>query len=351
MTRRSRRITLAVVGPLLVLLVVLAALLPVPYLVLSPGPVFNALGTVDGTPVVVVDGAKTFETDGSLDVTTVYELGGPGSRLSLLGAVKAWLSPTSSVVPRELFYPDNTSPADSTQRSVEEMELSQQTSVAAALRLLDKPVRTVVAVGSVLADSPAEGTLRAGDVFLEVDGVPVKTAAQVRRLISDRTPGDDVDLVMRRDGQRLNLTVATAASPDDPERAIVGVVPTLVYVSPIDVKISLGDVGGPSAGLMFALSIVDKLTPGALTDGRAVAGTGTIDANGGVGAIGGIEQKMSGAADDGAELFLAPYSNCSDVIGNIPDGLVVVPVHTLKEAVDTVEAFAAGGTDLPTCAA
>jgi len=350
MTRRARAITLSVVGTMLVGLVVLAASLPVPYLVLSPGPVFDALGSVDGKPVVAVDGARTFETDGALDVTTVYELGGPGSRVSLLGAVKAWLDPSSAVVPRDLYYPEDTSEADNKQRSVEDMELSQQTAVAAALRLLDKPVSTVVAVGSVLADSPAEGTLRAGDVFVRIDGTPVTTVAQVRRLISDRAPGDDVDLVMRRDGERIRLTVTTEASPDDPERAIVGIVPTLVYVSPIDVQISLGNVGGPSAGLMFALSIVDKLTPGALTDGRSVAGTGTIAANGSVGAIGGIDQKMSGAVDDGAELFLAPASNCADVLGNAPDGLVVVPVNTLQEAVDAVEAFAAGA-ELPSCAA
>ena len=350
MTRRARAITLSVVGTLLLGLVVLAALLPVPYLVLSPGPVFDALGSVDGKPVVVVKGAPTFTTDGALDVTTVYELGGPGSRVSLLGAVKAWLDPSSAVVPRDLYYPNGTTEADNTQRSIEDMELSQQTAVAAALRHLDKPVSTVVAVGSVLADSPAQGTLRAGDEFVRIDGTPVTSAAQVRRLISDRAPGDDVDLVMRRDGERIRLTVTTAASPDDPERAIVGVVPTLVYVSPIDVQISLGNVGGPSAGLMFALSIVDKLTPGALTDGRSIAGTGAIDADGAVGAIGGIEQKMSGAVDDGAELFLAPAGNCADVLGSTPDGLVVVPVNSLEEAVDAVAGFAKGA-DLPSCAA
>ncbi len=350
MTRRARAITLSVVGTLLLGLVVLAALLPVPYLVLSPGPVFDALGSVDGKPVVVVKGAPTFTTDGALDVTTVYELGGPGSRVSLLGAVKAWLDPSSAVVPRELYYPNGTTEADNTQRSIEDMELSQQTAVAAALRHLDKPVSTVVAVGSVLADSPAQGTLRAGDEFVRIDGTPVTSAAQVRRLISDRAPGDDVDLVMLRDGERIRLTVTTAASPDDPERAIVGVVPTLVYVSPIDVQISLGNVGGPSAGLMFALSIVDKLTPGALTDGRSIAGTGAIDADGAVGAIGGIEQKMSGAVDDGAELFLAPAGNCADVLGSTPDGLVVVPVNSLEEAVDAVAGFAKGA-DLPSCAA
>lgn len=349
MTRRSRTVTLLVAAPLMLVLGALAVLLPVPYVVLSPGPVFDALGEVDGTPVVVVEGATTYEATGVLDVTTVYELGGPGSRVSLLGAFRAWLDPSSSVVPRELLYPDDVGEDDNDQRSIEQMELSQQTSVAAALRHLDLPVRTVVAVGSVLADSPAEGRLRAGDVFVSVDGQRARTPEQVRRLISDRAPGDPVDLVVRRDDDRVPVRVVTAAAPEDPERAIVGVVPALVYVSPIDVTITLGDVGGPSAGLMFSLSIVDKLTPGSLTGGRTVAGTGTIDADGAVGPIGGIEQKMAGARDEGAELFLAPLDNCADVAGAVPDGLTVVPVESLADAVEAVETFTSGEGTLPSC--
>jgi len=143
--------------------------------------------------------------------------------------------------------------------------------------------------------------------------------------------------------------VVTEAAEDDPSRAVVGVMPTLVYVSPVDVTISLANVGGPSAGLMFSLSIVDKMTPGSLTGGQRVAGTGTIDAQGKVGAIGGIQQKMAGASDEGAELFLAPFTNCSDVVGHVPDGLTVVPVRSLSDAVGVVERFVDGERGLPSC--
>jgi Lon-like protease len=348
-TRRSRTVTLLVTAPLLAVLAVLTFALPVPYVVLSPGPVFNALGEIGGTPVVSIDGAPTYPTDGVLDVTTVYETGGPGSRVSLVGAVKAWLDPGSDVVPRELLFPDGTDQTENDQRSVEEMELSQQTAVAAALRYLDKPVRTVTAVGSVQAGSPAVGKLRAGDQFVTIDGQRVHSPDQVRKLISARTPGDPVDLVMRRDGELVPVTVVTEAAEDDPSRAVVGVMPTLVYVSPVDVTISLANVGGPSAGLMFSLSIVDKMTPGSLTGGQRVAGTGTIDAQGKVGAIGGIQQKMAGASDEGAELFLAPFTNCSDVVGHVPDGLTVVPVRSLSDAVGVVERFVDGERGLPSC--
>lgn len=349
MTRRARAVTLAVAGVLLVLLGATWYQLPVPYVVLSPGPVFNALGDIGGVPVVTIDGAPTFRTEGVLDVTTVYETGGPGSRATLLQVFRAWLDPSSSVVPRDLLYPEDTSGSESEQRSVEQMELSQQTAVAAALRHLDLPVHAVVAVGSVLEGSPAEGQLRAGDQFVKVDGRRARSPTQVRRLISDRAPGDPVDLLMRRDDRLVRETVVTEASPDDPERAIVGVIPTEVFVSPVDVSIKLGNVGGPSAGLMFSLAVVDQLTPGSLTGGEHVAGTGTIDDQGRVGAIGGIQQKMAGAHDEGAVLFLAPMSNCGDVQGHVPDSLTVVPVETLDEALDAVESFVAGDRDLPTC--
>ena len=231
------------------------------------------------------------------------------------------------------------------------MELSQQTAVAAALRHLDLPVQTTVAVGTVLEDTPAEGTLRAGDEFLRVDGQRVHTPGQVRRLISDREPGESVDLVVLRDGERVALQVGTEASPDDPDRPIVGVIPALVYVSPVDVTIQLGNVGGPSAGLMFAMTIVDKLTPGSLTQGLPVAGTGTIDAHGRVGAIGGAQQKIVGADRQGAELFLLPEGNCADV-EDVPDGMTLIPVDSLDAAVAVVEQFAEGKTaDLPSCSA
>lgn len=349
MTRRARTATLAVAVVLLVLLGTAAYLRPVPYVVLSPGPVFNALGDIAGVPVVTVDGAPTYATDGTLDVTTVYESGGPGSTVTLPQVFRAWLDSAQQVLPRDLLYPEDSNPSQNQQQAVEQMELSQQTAVAAALRHLDLPVRTAVAVGTVLEDSPAEGKLRAGDEFVRVDGQRVQGPRQVGRLISQRKPGDPVDLVVRRDGELVRLTLVTEPAPDDPSRAIVGVIPTLVYVSPIDVTIKLGNVGGPSAGLMFSLSVVDKLTPGPLTGGEHVAGTGTIDARGHVGAIGGIQQKMAGARGDGADLFLAPKSNCSDVVGNVPRGLTVVPVQTLDDAIDVVGRFADGDRDFATC--
>ncbi len=326
--------------------------LPVPYVALSPGPVFNALGDLDGRPVVSVSGASTFPTEGTLDATTVYETGGPGSSLSLVAALKGWIDPAVAVVPRELMHPEEESEKDAEQQGAQQMTFSQQDAVAAALLYLDKPVRRVVQVQSVIDDSPAAGKIEPADRIVAVDGKRVRGPEQVRRLVSSREPGDPVELTVLRGTERLTVELVTEESPDEPGRAVVGVVPGVGYVSPIDVTIRLGGVGGPSAGLVFALAVIDKLTPGSLGGDAQVAGTGTIDSAGKVGPIGGIEQKMHGARSDGAQFFLAPGDNCTDVVGAIPDGLQVVRVDTLDDAVQSLEKIAQGDTTaLPSCAA
>jgi Lon-like protease len=330
--------------------------MPVPYVRLRPGPVFNALGEVGGEPVVTIDGAETFDTDGSLDVTTVYEDGGPGGSLTLLQAVRGWLDPTMTVIPRDLLYApeafDNKNAAEERQQEgVVQMRGSEQAAVVAALRFVDEPVKAVVSIDSVLPDSPSVDVLEAGDVIVSVDGVPIRKAQDVRAVVSKLEPGDTVTFKIERDGERQTVEIKTVPSTDDPDRPMVGIIPTISYDSPVDVSISLADVGGPSAGLMFALSTVDKLTPDSLTDGRTIAGTGTINVRGRVGAIGGIAQKMAGAREDGAEVFLAPSANCTEVVGHIPDGLQVLRVDSLSGAVRTLNKVERGSENLPTCAA
>jgi PDZ domain-containing protein len=348
MNRRTS--ALLVSGALLLGMAGAAAALPVPYVALSPGPVFDTLGSLGGTPVITIDGARTYPTEGQLDATTVYETGGPGTRLSLVEAFRGWLEPAVSVLPSKLLNPPGQTAQDAQQQGVQEMSFSQQDAVAAALQYLDKPVRQVVQVESVVNGSPADGILKPADRILRVDGQVVTRSVQVRRLISARKPGQDVQMTILRGSQRMVKTVGTEAAPDDPNRAIIGVLPGPGYISPITVDISLGNVAGPSAGLMFTLGIVDKLTPGPLTGGQHVAGTGTITANGRVGPIGGIAQKMSGARDNGADFFLAPAANCDEVAGSAPGGLQVVRIRTLESAVTALRDIAAGKTaNLPSC--
>jgi PDZ domain-containing protein len=229
------------------------------------------------------------------------------------------------------------------------MTSSQQTATAAALCVLGIEFQVVDTVAVVAKGLPADGVLRRADVITAVDGKPVTCKASAASLIRARSPGDPVTLTIARTvgGRRVirQFHLKTAAVQGTP---VVGVKVVESYVFPFNVKIRVGDIGGPSAGLMFALGIVDKLTPGNLTGGRFVAGTGEISADGSVSAIGGIQQKMAGARQAGATLFLTPAANCPDTAGAVPAGMRLVKVRNLASAVSALHALAAGQS-VPSC--
>lgn len=344
-----RTITIAVSGALLVALVAVAALLPVPYVALSPGPTENTLGAYDGIEVIVIEGEQTYPTEGNLDLTTV-SVTRADSELQLLDALKLWADPEVAVVPREQIYPPNVGAEVVRERNAEQMVTSQQNAIVAALRELDIDVLDRVVVHSIVEGAPALGRLEAGDVILAVDGEEVSEVAQVGDLITGHEPGEDVTFTVKRDGEQLDVTVATEEATEGEPRAVVGILPAMGFDFPFEVEITLGEeIGGPSAGLLFALGIVDKLTPGALTDGAHVAGTGTIDADGTVGAIGGIQQKVAGARNVGATVFLVPADDCAGAVAAGIDDIQLVRVETLDDARSSLDAIADGSPDFPRC--
>jgi PDZ domain-containing protein len=343
-------VTLIVAGCLSAGLIVGGAALPVPYVKLAPGPVTNTLGLgAEDKPLIRIDGATTYPTTGKLDLTTVSEYGGPGSRLDLGDAVRGWLDPTVAIVPEELLYPPDITAEQAQEEAATQMSDSQQNAKVAALRYLGHDVPTLVTVASLTKNSASEGKLEAGDVILSVDGTPVSNPDELRAAINKVSPGQTVLLGVQRTGQKLDVKVTTSADPSDAKRPLIGIVPGTDYVLPFKIDIDLRDVGGPSAGLMFALGIIDKLTPESLTNGKTIAGTGTIDADGSVGPIGGIQQKMVGAKRNGATVFFVPAGNCSDAKGAKPKGLQLVKVSKLSDAVHALETLRSGGTNLPTC--
>jgi PDZ domain-containing protein len=347
MSRRT--ITLASAGFLVVLLSAIAALLPVPYVALSPGPTTNTLGSVGGTDLIRIDGHQTYPDNGHLNLTTVSVLGGPQQRMDLVTALRGWLDGTIAVIPEEQVYPKGQSAKEAEQESATEMSDSQENATTAALRSLDIPVDTHVIVDSVSAGSPASGKLRKGDVIEKVDGQAVDGGVALRKVITAHSPGDVVTFLIKRGSAETSVSVTTAKAPED-GRAIVGITSRDDADYPFTVRISLKDVGGPSAGLMFALGIVDKLTPGSLTGGAYVAGTGTIDDHGNVGPIGGITQKMIGAKRAGATIFLAPADNCAEAASTVPNGLRLVRTTSLTSAVTSLDKLRANPqAKLPTC--
>ncbi|MDP4013109.1 MAG: PDZ domain-containing protein [Candidatus Nanopelagicales bacterium] len=326
-----------------------AVIAPAPFVTLAPGPVFDILGEHDGEPVLKIEGTRSYPTTGELDMTTVAEAGGPSGSISVATAIWGLLTPDVTVLPVQARYPSGDPGQE--ERALEQQVFSQSQSdaLAAAANYLHRPVTDAV-VSSVKPGSPSDGKLQPGDVIRSVDGHRVSSSGQVAKQVSSRPPGNELNLRVERGGQRLDETIKTTASPDDSDRAIIGITVGGQYVSNFKPVLSLPDIGGPSAGLMLAVAIVDKLTPEDLLAGRQVAGTGTIKPNGEVGEIGGIDKKILAASRAGVQLFLAPAGNCDDVVGAQQPELPIVPVSTLSEAVDAIKRWQSGD-ELPTCPA
>jgi PDZ domain-containing protein len=331
----SRRgATVVSAGVLVIVLCVLAWLLPVPYVAMGPGPAVNTLGSPGGTNVIEVTGHRTYPTNGRLDLTTVT-MTSPDSKLSLIGVVKSWLDPAAAVVPRTYVYPQGQTPTQVRKQNTVEMTDSQQIAVAAGLAAADIPVRATVVVVKVLPGTPSVGKLKPKDRLVSVQGKPVRSAIGLRNAIRKHKPGDTIDLGIIRDGVRRTVRIVAGKAQDDPHVAAVGIETAVTgYQSHTKVKVNLPEViGGPSAGMMFALAIYDKVKPGPLAGGRVVAGTGTIDAAGSVGPIGGIQQKIHGARDAGATVFLAPAGDCADAGRAQVSGITVYRVQTLDDSI------------------
>ncbi|MGC5170876.1 YlbL family protein [Microbacterium sp. DT81.1] len=356
--KRLPRGTIVGLWALTVALVVLLIItfLPTSYVIQRPGPVYNTLGTAtaaDGTqvPLISVEGAETFETSGSLDLTTVQVVGNRERTPSWFELASAWFDPSKAVVPLASVFPEGQSSDERNEQNATLMVDSQQEATAAALTELGYDVESSVRVVELVEGSPAEGVLEPDDVIVSANGTPVADAETLREIIR-AGEGQPVELNIRRGGSDETVTITPESREIDGEDTwIIGVTLIHDYEFPIDVTIQLDNVGGPSAGMMFALGIVDTLTPEELTGGENVAGTGTIDAEGTVGPIGGIRQKLYGARAAGADFFLAPESNCDEVVGHIPNGLRVFATGTLEESMTALDAIADGGdvADLPTC--
>ena len=341
--RPSRRaVTVFISGAALVALLVVAGLLPVPFVVLSPGPTFNTIGDIDGVPLVEISDTTTYPTSGVLDMTTIREEGEPRSALSIYGALAAWIDPNQAVLPRELLYGEDETGAEVEQRNAVMFSTSQSNAIAAAMGVLGKPVIDDVVITAVVEGTPAFGKLDAGERIVAIDGTKVKQPQDVVDEVRGKPIGSTLVFTVDRDGTDTDVDVVSAPKPDDSTVPYVGITVGINYRAEFPIRFTLQDVGGPSAGMMFALAIVDKLTPDDLANGGHVAGTGTIDPNGEVGAIGGIRQKLAGARGAGATLFLMPKVHCEEAAGHIPDGLTVVPVGTLQEALDALTAWRAG---------
>jgi Lon-like protease len=340
--RRTGRIVTAVAVCLLAAFVAGAAFVPLPYYLFKPGSVR------DTQPLLAVDGTEVYESEGSIGYTTVAV-----RQATLLGLAQGWLDDDIDVYDRERVLGDR-DPDENRQFNLQMMSDAKQVATLVALERLGYDVDVTVGqiVADVMAGMPAEGLLEVGDTITAIDGETFEDAADLGRLLEDAEPGDSIVVTVRSPsiGNERDVDITLAASPDDPDKGIMGIEvrPRVIdYEFPIEVEIDTGDVGGPSAGLAFALAIIDDLTPGELTGGSEVAVTGTIAPDGTVGAVGGTGQKAAAVRDRGIELFLVPRADYEAAASRAGDDLTVVPVDTIDDALEALGDRGGNVDDLP----
>lgn len=328
---KRRGITVLIGCLLLVLLMGQVGRVRVPYVELGPGPTVDTLGKSDGKPVISVNGAQATTSKGQLRLVTVSVR----SDLSLLGAIKGWWDDDYAVVPRELVYPPDKSEKEVDADNDREFKQSQSSAETAALRELGYP--TEVAVTKVVEGSPAQGVLEVGDIVTALDGSKASSPGELVDLVRKQPAGTERTVTFRRGGEQRTGQIKTVKGDDGNPK--LGIEVEVRQDHPFTLEIQLDRIGGPSAGLMFALGIIDKVKPEDLTGGMTIAGTGTIDEDGKVGPIGGIHQKLVAAKAAGVKAFLTPEANCADAVAGAPSGMPLVKVGSLNEALDALRAL------------
>ncbi|GFG77737.1 signal protein PDZ [Mycobacterium paragordonae] len=320
----------------------LLAVVTVPFVSLGPGPTFDTLGEVDGKQVVQIEGTQTHPTTGHLNMTTVSQR----DDLTLGEAMSLWISGQEQLVPRDLIYPPGKSRDEVDQANNADFKTSEDSAQYAALGYLKYP--EAVTIASVTDPGPSAGKLKAGDAIDAVDRTPVANVEQFTSLLKKTKPGQVVSIDYRRKNEPAGVTEITLGTNEDRDYGFLGVAVLDAPWAPFTVDFNLANIGGPSAGLMFSLAVVDKLTTGDLAGSTFVAGTGTITVDGKVGPIGGITHKMAAARAAGASVFLVPAKNCYEAMSDIPSGLKLVKVETLGSAVDALHAMTSGAAT-PSC--
>ncbi len=344
--RLSRRVqTLIVGGALFVVLAIVGLAVPVPYAILGPGPTVNTLGTYDKQQVIAINGKTANKVSGNLNLTTVSVTLG---HVSAVQAMVGWLAHDQVVVPRETIVPPGQSEKQVSQQDAEDFTNSQDDAEGAAFCELKYP--KYFGVLGVADQMKPKGALKVGDRLVSLDGQGISTRTALQSVLSTKVPGRTATVVVVRGGKRTTNTLTLLDPATGARGARMGITVAQTCFAP-DFTVTLGlnnDIGGPSAGMMFALGIMEKVGTQDLTGGKFIAGTGTIDPNGQVGPIGGIQLKMIAARRAGASVFLAPQSNCADVRGNVPKGLTVAKVATLHGAVQALQEINAGKS-VPSC--
>lgn len=344
----SRRANvMAATGLAASLLLAVLTVVPAQYAIEGPGPTFDTLSASGDEPLVEIKGVTTYESSGELRLTTVSVSNASSQRFTVGAVIEGFFSPARTVRPVEAVLGSADDQEASEERGAQQWISSQESATVSALEALGHEVPATISVVEVLAESNATGKLEVGDVLDAVDGKDLVSYTDLSDALAARQPGDAVTLTVTRQGEEQTVAFDLI---DVEGVARMGITVDPQFHPPIDVTVAINKVGGPSAGMMFALAIMDQLTPADELKGARVAGTGVIDVDGQVFPIGGIAHKMFGAREAGADYFLAPVENCNEVVGHIPDGLDVYAVDTLDDAYTAIVAIGNNYTSaLPRC--
>ena len=321
---------------------VLAAAVRVPFVSLGPGPTFDTLGEVEGKQVVAIEGTQVKPTSGHLNMTTVSQVDG----ITLGQALALWASGSNQLVPRDLVFPPEKSREDIEKSQSSDFQNSEDNAKYAALNFLKYP--KAVTVEKVNDPGPSVGKLEVGDAIDAVNGIKVAAVEEFSHLLKTTKPDQEIVVDFRRKNASPGTAKIKLGKNQDREYGYLGIAVLDAPWVPFTIDFNLANVGGPSAGMVFSLAVIDKLTTGDLNGGKFVAGTGTIGADGRVGPIGGITHKMASAQDAGAEVFLVPADNCDEARAVHGDTMKLLKVETLPQAVDSLNALKSGGTP-PLC--
>ncbi len=304
----------------LALLTPLAWLVNLPYFAASAGPTDDAVDAV-----IVEEDFPIFQPEGELILLTVSL-----QPVNLYEAAIALFDQKIDLIEKELLRPQGETDTEARQRALRAMDRSKDIAIAVALAELglEETLAEGVKVVGVFREAPAFETLANGDLVVEMESEPIRTVEDIRRILESRQPGESVEMTVVRDGEHILLNFELHENPELPDRAMVGITASTAY--PIDIDSS--NYGGPSAGMIYTLAVMDLLEEGELTDGRVVAGTGTISLDGSVGAIGGIRQKLVAAEAAGADVVLVPRDNYDEAT-TAPVDVEIVAVGTISEAV------------------
>lgn len=352
--RKRRLIALCSVLSVLILVGLLGFLPTSDYVVESPGPALNVNGKLKGKDIISVKNTNIPTTP--LAMTTVSVQGCDDKGITYWQLIKSELTSSDAVVERDNVCPKNISEKTVSQMNAAQMTGSQDSAVVAAWQLTKPDAKFTLTVEQAVTDG-AKQAFKKGDKLVSIvdadsKSVQITSYKQLREVLEKLTPGKPIKLTVERGSATQEVSVV-GAKPEDSSRkgAMLGITLNVNPPAGHEVTYAVGGIGGPSAGMIFALNIAQRLEGKNYAGTTPVAGTGTIDLSGNVGAIGGIKQKMLGAKRDGYKVFLAPAGNCADVVGNEPEGMTVIPVSTLSEARTAMQRVAAGQAPATTCKA